>query len=150
METLLDLALGLLRLGVEGRSDSWTFPVSWNEYRTCLLEANLEGCSWPVFPLKHHMLVWMAARRVVGLVPLTNYAILGDDIVPMRKWQYTRHSLVCILTLSPDKSLISKSSSVKILLTLCYSVATPMFGLIRDKVERLRLSMTYRRRGGFH
>ena len=106
METLLDLALGLLRLGGPFLLMNFSSVLEKNEYRTCLLEANLEGCSWPVFPLKHHMLVWMAARRVVGLVPLTNYAILGDDIVPMRKWQYTRHCLVCILTLSPEKSLI--------------------------------------------
>ncbi|KAG5568278.1 hypothetical protein H5410_064699 [Solanum commersonii] len=34
--------------------------------------------SWPLFTLKHHMLVWIATERVYGTTKLCDYAILGD------------------------------------------------------------------------
>ncbi|KAF8364959.1 hypothetical protein HHK36_031403 (mitochondrion) [Tetracentron sinense] len=38
-------------------------------------------CSWPLFALSHHFVVWLAANRVYPGWHFKHYAILGDDVV---------------------------------------------------------------------
>ena len=37
--------------------------------------------SWSIFSLTHHMFVWLAAERVLQGQKVTDYSILGDDLV---------------------------------------------------------------------
>lgn len=37
--------------------------------------------SWPLFTLSHHILIWWCAEQVYPGIHLTNYAVLGDDVV---------------------------------------------------------------------
>lgn len=68
--------------------------------------------SWPCFTLTHHMVVWLAAYRVLPGVKFLDYAILGDDIVIAHRGvaeEYRRvmEEMGGIINLS--KSLISTS-----------------------------------------
>ncbi|XP_020524210.1 uncharacterized protein LOC110007450 [Amborella trichopoda] len=67
-------------------------------------------CSWPLFALSHHWVVWMAAERVYPGKRFSDYAVLGDDVViGDREVALEYKALLGDLgvTISESKSLIS-------------------------------------------
>lgn len=65
---------------------------------------------WPLFTLTHHMLVWIAAeraRRSFATMPFLATVIADEKVAAA----YHNKDFLCTITISKEKSLISKMDS---------------------------------------
>lgn len=67
--------------------------------------------AWPAFALTHHLIVQDAARRAGVSTWYTNYAIVGDDLVPAVSREYRSTLDLFDVKISREKSIESTNSS---------------------------------------
>nr|QVU28731.1 RNA-dependent RNA polymerase [Paris mitovirus 1] len=92
-------------------------PFVKKEASVCFVTGQPLGyhCSWPLFALSHHWVVWMAAFRVYGTsASFQNYAVLGDDIVLADSSVAAQYQSILAdlgVEISYQKSLVSSSGA---------------------------------------